>query len=164
MVRVRMLPRKPAAKNLYLVFFLGVGLLLVRSGALPFWLWGVVAVFAIAMRVLAAMDVPQEELAVTDTGVVRRHGSRVRRQEVESVRWNELTRVEAISRETGVQQQDVLLLLHGRGGAGVAVGLPLADRQALTAQLQARLPGFDVEQLEHARAATERATFVLWQA
>lgn len=158
-----MLPRKPAAKNLYLVFFLGVGLLLVRAGALPFWVWGLVSVIAVAMRVVAAMDVPQEELAVSDIGVTRRHGSRVRRQETESVRWNELTRVEAISRETGPQQQDVLLLLHGQGGAGVAVAAPLADRQGLTAQLQARLPGFDVQQLEQARAASERAMFTLWE-
>lgn len=160
---VRMLPRKPLAKNLYLVFFLGIGLLLVRAGALPFWLWTVITLFAIAMRVIAAMDVQQEELMVTDSGITRRYGSRVRRQEVESVRWADITRVEAISREIGPQQQDVLLLLHGEGGAGVAVAVPLADRHGLTAQLQARLPGFAVEQLDAARAATERANFLLWE-
>lgn len=158
-----MLPRKPLAKNLYLVFFLGIGLLLVRAGALPAWLWFVITVFAVAMRVLAALDVPQEELAVSDVAITRRHGSRVRRQQVESVRWNELTRVEALSRELG-PQQDLLFLLHGRDGNGVAVPAALADPQGLTTQLQARLPGFDVQQLQQARAAGGRERFVLWQA
>jgi len=160
---VRMLPRKPLAKNLYLVFFLGIGLLLVRAGALPLWLWGVIAVWCVGMRVVAAMDVPQEEVSVTDIGITRRHGSRVRRIEVESVRWDEITRVEALSRETGVQQQDVLLLLHGRDGNGVAVAGALAQQHGLIALMQARLPGFDVQKLEEAQAATEKQRFVVWE-
>jgi len=160
---VRMLPRKPFAKNLYLLVFLGIGLMLVHAGAMPLWLWLVVTVFAVGMRVLAGLDVHQEVLSVTDVAVTRQHGSRVRRVETESVRWNDLTRVEALSRETGPNQQDVLFLLHGRGGNGVAIASALADQHGLPAQLQAHLPGFDVQQLEAARAATERARFVLWE-
>ena len=79
------------------------------------------------------------------------------------MRWNDLTRVEALSREAGPNQQDVLFLLHGRDGNGVAIAAALADQHGLPAQLQAHLPGFDVQQLEAARAATERARFVLWE-
>lgn len=150
-------------KTVALVAFLGGGLLLVRAGALPFWAWALLTLVAVGLRVLARMDAYGDELALSDDGIVRQHGSRMRKTMQESVRWNELTRVEVLTRETGPAQADMLFLLHGDGSNGVAVPGPLAERHGLATQLQQRLPGFRAEQLAQAQAATERAAFLLWE-
>ena len=149
-------------KTLALVAFLAAGLFLVRRGVLPLWAWILLTLAVIFMRVIARMDRYVEELAVTDHGVVRTHGSRMRRQMNESVRWDELTRVEAISREAGPEKKEVLFLLHGVEGSGVAVRGALAQQHDLRGQLRRRLPGFQDDSLAQALAASERDTFVLW--
>jgi hypothetical protein len=150
-------------KTIALIAFLAAGLYLVRIGVLPLWAWGLLTLAVIFMRVIARMDRYVEELSVTDDGVVRTHGSRMRKQMHESVRWDELTQVEAISQEAGPEKKEVLFLLHGAQGRGVAVRGALAQQHDLPAQLRRRLPGFQDDQLAQALAAGERHTFVLWE-
>lgn len=150
-------------KTIALIAFLAGGLFLVRAGVLPLWAWVLLTLAVIFMRVIGRMDQYAEELSVTEQGVVRTHGSRMRRQMKESVLWDELTRVEAISQEAGPEKKDVLLLLHGAGHNGVAVRAALARQHDLAGQLRRRLPGFQDDQLAQALAASERQTFVLWK-
>jgi hypothetical protein len=150
-------------KTIALIAFLAGGLFLVRIGVLPLWAWSLLTLAVIAMRVIARMDRYVEELSVTDHDVVRTHGSRMRKQMQESVGWDELSRVEAISREAGPEKKEVLFLLHGADGNGVAARDALAQQHDLVAHLRRRLPGFDDDQLAQALAAGERHTFVLWE-
>ena len=154
---------RESLKTLLLVAFLAGGLLLVRAGALPAWVWVLLTLVTIAMRLLARMDAYQDELLVTDTGITRRHGSRVRKTSEESVRWDELEKVEVLTHETGPASADLLFLLHGRGTNGVAVSGALAHKHGLPELLQQRLPGFRTEQLAQAQAATGKAAFLLWE-
>jgi len=145
-----------------LLVLLAAGLWLVRAGALPWWAWLGATALTIVMRVLAMLDAPVEELAVSGEGLTRRTGSPLRQRTIETVRWDELTRVEVLAHETGPQQRDPLFLLHGQGGAGVAIPGPLAERHGLVAQLRQRLGGLREQALADALAAPERARFVLW--
>ena len=67
-------------KTLALVAFLAGGLVLVRIGALPLWLWGVLTAVTVFMRYAARLDAYTEQLEIGDQGVTRRHGSRMRQQ------------------------------------------------------------------------------------
>jgi hypothetical protein len=150
-------------RTIALIAFLAGGLLLVRAGVLPMWAWNLLTLGAIVARVMTGMDKYAEALSVTELGVTRTHGSRLRKQMTESVSWDELARVEAISREAGPQKTDVLFLLYGSGGSGVAVSAALAQQHDLVGQLRRRLSGFLDDQLAQAIAASERQTFLLWQ-
>jgi hypothetical protein len=150
-------------KTIALIAFLAGGLFLVRAGVLPLWAWSLLTLVVIFMRVIARMDHYAEELSVTGQGVIRTHGSRMRRQMNESVHWDQLSRVDAISQEAGPARKDVLFLLYGADGSGVAVPAALAQQHDLIGQLRRRLPGFQDDQLAQALAANERHTFVLWQ-
>lgn len=150
-------------KTLAIVAFLGGGLLLVRMGALPFWLWCVLAALAVFMRVVTRMDAYRDELLVDAEGVKRTHGSKMRKQLTEAVPWTELAKVEVLARETGPDKQQPLFLLHGAGTNGVAVPGPLAQRHDLPGTLRQRLPGFRDDLLAQALAATEAGTFTLWE-
>jgi hypothetical protein len=150
-------------KTLALVAFLAGGLVLVRIGALPLWLWGVLTVLTVFLRYAARMDAYTDELEVGDAGVTRRHGSRMRKQLVEAVRWDELTKVEVLARETGAHKQEPLFLLHGIGTNGVAVPGALAQQHDLAGILQRRLPGLHAERLAQALAASESGAFVVWE-
>ena len=150
-------------KTIALIAFLAGGLFLVRAGVLPLWAWSLLTLAVIAMRVIGRMDQYVEELSVSAQGVVRTHGSRMRRQMKESVHWDQLARVEAISREAGPEKTEVLFLLHGADDSGVAVRAALAQQHDLVGQLRGRLPGFLDDQLAQALAASERHTFVLWE-
>jgi len=154
---------RESLKTLFLVAFLAGGLLLVRAEAMPAWLWMVLTLLTIGMRVLVRLDAYHDELSVTDIGITRRHGSRVRKTTEEVVRWNELEMVEALAHETGPNNADLLFLLHGRGTNGVAVTAALAQQHGLIALLQQRLPAFRTDQLAQAQAATAKGTFVLWE-
>ena len=149
-------------RTIALAVFLAGGLLLVQAGVLPLWAWGLLTAVALAMRVITRMDQYAEALSVTGEGIVRTHGSRMRKPMQESVRWDELTRVEAISCETGPQEQDLLFLLYGSGANGVAVGAALAQQHGLIEQLRTRLSGFADDRLAQAQAAQERQIFLLW--
>jgi len=151
-------------KSLLLVAFLFGGLWLVRTGVLPAAAWVVSVVVVIVVRLLPRLDAYHEELRVGDDGVTRKHGSRLRKTTVESVRWDELRAVEVRAHEIGPQREQMLFLLFGRDGNGVAVPGPLAQQHALPEALASRLPGWRQDQLAEAAAATEPATFTLWEA
>lgn len=150
-------------KTVVLIAFLAAGLLFVRAGVLPLWAWALLTLAVIFMRTITRMDRYSEALSVTDEGVTRTHGSRMRRQMQEGVRWDEITRVEAMSREAGPDKKDVLFLLYGAGTNGVAVPAALAQQHDLVGQLRRRLPGLRDEQLAQALAASDAQTFVLWE-
>ena len=150
-------------KTLALIAFLAGGLLLVRMGALPLWVWFAMFVLLAVVRIVTRMDAYSDELVVGAEGVTRTHGSKMRKQLTEAVRWDELSRVEVRARETGPDRQDALFLLHGEGTNGVAVPGPLAQRLDLAATLRQRLPGFRDDLLAQALAAGESGAFVLWE-
>lgn len=150
-------------KTLALVAFLAGGLVLVRMGALPLWLWGVLTAMTVFMRYAARLDSYTDQLEIGEGGVARRHGSRMRQQLTEAVRWDELTKVEVLSRETGADKQAPLFLLHGPGTNGVAVPGALAQQHDLTGILQRRLAGFDTAALAQALAASGSGRYVLWE-
>jgi hypothetical protein len=161
--RLEILIRSPLTRSVLLVAFLAAGLLLVRSGALSAWIWMLMTVVVIATRVIARMDAYQDELSFTDEGITRQHGSKLRKVQTESVRWDQLRRVEVLTHEIGPARKDLLFLLFGTGDAGVAVPGPVAERHGLMAQLQRRFPGLQEDQWTQAQAATGRATFLLWE-
>lgn len=150
-------------KSILLVAFLAGGLLLVRAGALPAWIWMLLTALAIVVRTLSNMDRVREQLLISDDSVTRRLVSPLRKPTEEKVRWDELARVLLITHETGPARRDMLFLLYGSGQSGVAVPGPVAESNGLVPQLQARLAGFRHDQLAAARAAAERDTFVLWE-
>lgn len=154
--------RSPMARTVLLVAFLAAGLLLVRSGALSPWIWMLLTLVVIATRVIARMDAYQDELSFTEEGISRQHGSRLRKVQNESVRWDQVRRIEVLTHETGPARKDLLVLLYGTGEAGVAVPGPVAERHGLRAELQRRFPGLQDDQWIQAQAATGRATFLLW--
>jgi hypothetical protein len=159
-----MAPRvREYAKILYFVAFVIAGYMLVSVGALPVWLYALAVVLVLGMRVVSRMDVYHDELSLSDEGITRRHGSRMRQTTVEAVRWDELERVEVLSQETGPDRKDLLFLLHGAGSNGVAIPGPLAESHGLVSLLQSRLPGFRGDQLAQALAATQRLSFLLWE-
>jgi hypothetical protein len=151
-------------KSLLLIGFLAGGLLLVRAGALPLALYAALALLLIVVRMLPRLDAYSDELQVGDEGVVRQHGSRLRKTTVESVRWDQLRAVEVRTRETGPQHDQMLFLMFGREGSGVAVPEPLARQHRLAETLARRLPGWRQDLLAQAMAATEPAAFTLWEA
>ena len=150
-------------KTLALVAFLAGGLVLVRIGALPLWLWLVLTALTVFLRYAARMDAYTDQLEVGDAGVTRTHGSRMRKQLTEAVRWDELTKVEVLARETGPDKQEPLFLLHGAGTNGVAVPGALAQQHDLAGILRRRLPGLREDLLAQALAASDSGAFVLWE-
>ncbi|GAB3651349.1 hypothetical protein [Ramlibacter alkalitolerans] len=139
------------------------GLLLVQAGALPFWVWAVVAALAIGTRLLAHVDRYRDELFLSEEGVSRQHGSRLRKTSTESVRWDELVKVEVLTNETGAGRKDLLLLLYGTQGSGVAVPGSVAKSHALVPALERRLPGFRTDAFAQAERSTERRSWTLWE-
>ena len=139
------------------------GLFLVQRGALPFWIWAVVAAVAVGMRLLGHVDRYQDELLVSEEGVSRRHGSKLRRTSVESVRWDDLVKVDALANETGAGRKELLFLLYGSTGNGVAVPDGVAAAHQLVPILERRLPGFRSDALAEARSSAERRSWTLWE-
>jgi hypothetical protein len=150
-------------KVLGLALFLAGGLFLVHVGALPFWLWGVLCLVTIFIRLLPRIDPYRDELTVSDQGIVRQHGSRLRRTSTESVRWDELQRVDVVNDAPGSAGKDLLFLLYGQGQNGVAIPRPVAEKHGLLGLLEARLPGFRGEQLDAAAAAGQPTRITLWE-
>lgn len=153
----------PWVKSLLLFAFLAGGALLVRAHVLPMIVWLGLVVVVIITRLLPRIDRHEEVLRVTDEGVTREHGSRLRKKIVEKVRWDELLAVEVRARETGPQRDQMLFLLFGREGTGVAVPGPLAQQHGLAETMAQRLPGWRQDLLAQALTATEPATFTLWE-
>ena len=159
-----MQPRSSEAlKTLGLALFLAGGLLLVHVGALPFWLWVGLCAVAIFVRLLPRIDPYRDELLVTDQGIVRQHGSRLRRVSTESVRWDELRQVDVVTDAPGPGGKELLFLLYGAGQNGVAVPRPVAEQHGLLALLQARLPGFRNEPLEAGVTPGQPTRITLWE-
>jgi hypothetical protein len=152
-------------KMLFLIVFLGGGLLLVYAGGLPLAVWAAMAALVVLVRVmLPRIDPYRDELRIDDAGVTREHGSRFRRMSVESVRWDGLRAVEVRTREFGPRRNEMLFLLFGADGNGVAVPEAQARQQGLIETLAQRLPGWRPELLAEAEAAKEPATIRLWEA
>lgn len=151
-------------KSLLLFGFLLGGVALVRAGVLPMIAWLGMVALVIATRLLPRLDAHREELRVGEEGVTREHGSRLRKKTIESVRWDDLQAVEVRARELGPHRDQMLFLLFGSEGAGVAVPGPLAQQHGLAEALARRLPGWRQDLLAEAMAATEPATFTLWEA
>lgn len=156
-------PNTQLLKTIALVAFLAGGLLLVRAGALPLWLWFVLAVLVLIMRVVTRMDAQDDTLELGPERITRTLGSKMRRQITEAVRWDELTKVEVLARETGPDKQEPLFLLYGATDAGVAVPGPLARQHDLAGLLRQRLPGFDEGRLAQALAAADSGRYTLWE-
>jgi hypothetical protein len=151
-------------KTWMIIAFVAGGLLLVVAGALPLWVWAVMAALVLFLRVIAPRLNPNvDELAMSDEGITRQYGTRGRQASIETVRWGDLTRVDVLTHETGPARKDMLFLLYGSGENGVAVPGALAQQQGLVATLRKRLPGFRDELLGQAQAAAERASFTLWE-
>jgi hypothetical protein len=147
----------------FFVALLAGGLLLVKVGALPLWLWAALTALAVIGRLLPRLDPYRDELRVTAEGLSRQHGSRLRKTAVETVRWDDLTRVEVLSNETGPDRKDLLFLLYGGGHNGVAVPGSVARAHQLVSLLDARLEGFRKEALAEAEASTGRESWTLWE-
>jgi hypothetical protein len=150
-------------KSWFLAALLASGLLLVRAGALPLWLWALLTALAVATRLLPRIDPYRDELLVSDEGLTRQHGSKLRKTSIESVRWDALSEVEVLANETGPDRKDLLFLLRGSDGQGVAVPGPVAQGHGLVAVLERRLAGFRRDLLQQAEVSTERRSWTLWQ-
>lgn len=80
---------------------------------------------------------------------------------VETVRWEDLERVEILTTDEGPLADDIIWLLIGKEG-GCAVPSETDGMDALLARLQ-RLPGFDNEAVIRAMGCTSHARFVCWK-
>jgi hypothetical protein len=135
----------------------------VQSGALPFWLWALVAALALASQLLARADRYRDELFITEDGISRQHGSKLRKTSTESVRWDELVKVEVLANEAGADRKDLLFLLYGPAEQGVAVPGDVARSHDLMGVLARKLPGLRTEALAQAQQSTERKSWTLWE-
>jgi hypothetical protein len=159
-----MRPNFPGSRKTWMLAALVAGgLVLVQSGALPFWLWALVAVLAVATRLLAHADRYRDELFLSAEGVSRQHGSKLRKILVESVRWDELVKVEVRANETGADRKEMLFLLYGTEGKGVAVPGSVAARFGLVPALEQRLAGLRRDALAEAERSAERRAWTLWE-
>lgn len=104
-----------------------------------------------------------DELQITDLGVTRRFGARLRRKKEESVSWQDLTKVEILTTDGGPWSEDFFFILHGPDGKGVAISNDVAVRHDLVAALQRRLAGLDNKAIIEASGSTEVRRFLLWQ-
>jgi hypothetical protein len=147
-----------------LIAFLAAGLLLVKADGLPFWGWCLLAGITLAMLYLPGFNPYLDELVVSEEGVIRRFGPKLRKKTVEKVDWHQLSKVEVVTNELGPFQEDMVFLLHGAGGAGIAVPGGLAAKHGLVAVLQQRLNGFRNKELIEAAGSVSPATFTLWEA
>lgn len=151
-------------KVVLLIAFLGGGLLLVKTDGLPFWGWCLLAGMTLLMLYLPGFNPYLDELLVSEEGVIRRFGPKLRKKTIEKIDWRQLSKVEVVTNELGPFQEDMMFLLHGADGAGVAVPGGLAARHGLIAVLQQRLKGFRNEELIEAAGSVSTASFTLWEA
>jgi hypothetical protein len=104
-----------------------------------------------------------DELEITDLGVARRFGPWLRKKKEESVRWQDLTKVEILTTDAGPRSEDFFFILHGPDGKGVAISNDLAVKHGLVATLQNRLPGLDNKAIIDASLCIEVRRFLVWQ-
>jgi hypothetical protein len=83
----------------------------------------------------------REQLTVTEDGVTRTVRRWLRSNLDEAVRWEDLQSVDIVSEASLGGDEDLFLLLNGRG-SGVVVGYNLARSAGVLARLEA-LPGYD---------------------
>lgn len=109
-------------------------------------------------------SLPLDQIEVTDSGVTRRFGAALfGKKKVESVRWDDLTRVEIVTTDEGPYIEDFFFVLVGSDGNGVAVSNQHAVDHGLVAQLQQRLTGLDNKAIIDASLSVERRRFLVWQ-
>ena len=124
-----------------------------------FWTVGFLALLLIPPGWKAFVD----ELEITNLGVTRRFGPRLRKKKEESVSWQDLNKVEILTTDAGPSSEDFFFILHGRDGKGVAISNDLAVKHGLVATLQNRLPGVDNKAIIEASLSTEIRRFLVWQ-
>ena len=124
-----------------------------------FWTVGFLALLLIPPGWKAFVD----ELEITNLGVTRRFGPRLRKKKEESVSWQDLNKVEILTTDAGPSSEDFFFILHGRDGKGVAISNDLAVKHGLVATLQNRLPGVDNKAIIEASGSTEVRRFLVWQ-
>jgi hypothetical protein len=96
-------------------------------------------------------------LTIDDWGVTRVAG-----ELREAVAWADLVWVRVYTTGEGPAVEDVFFALGGADGKGCLVPHDLAVRSDLLAALQARLAGFDNEQVARAMGSTSDAYFTVW--
>jgi hypothetical protein len=104
-----------------------------------------------------------DELEINDLGVARRFGPWLRKKKEESVRWQDMTKVEILTTDAGPSSEDLFFILHGADGKGVAISNDLAVKHGLVATLQNRLPGLDNKAIIDASLCIEVRRFLVWQ-
>lgn len=81
---------------------------------------------------------------------------------VESVRWDDLQKVEVLTNGDGPLLPDRFWLLHGSGKGGCCIPWGATGDLELLRRLQ-ELPGFDNLALLKPTGSTQEALFVCWQ-
>jgi hypothetical protein len=158
----------PWIRRRRLIGLVGCGLFAVGSfalaleGGMPWWA-GFFWVVCFVGFLLPAQSGFVDEVEITDRGVRRRFGPRLRKKREENVLWDELTRVEILTTDEGPYAVDFFFLLVGRDGGGVAVSNELAVKHDLVAILQRRLSGLDSRAIIEASGSTQVRRFLVWQ-
>jgi hypothetical protein len=158
----------PWIRRRRLIGLVGCGLFAAGSFALAFeggmpWWAGFFWVACFVGFLLPAQSGFVDEVEISDLGVRRRFGPRLRKKREESVFWEQLTRVEILTTDEGPYTEDFFFLLEGRDGGGVAVSNELAVKHGLVAILQRRLGALDNKAIIEASGSTQVRRFVVWQ-
>lgn len=80
----------------------------------------------------------------------------------ESIRWDELVKVELLTTDAGPAADDVFWVLHGADGKGCVLPSDAGGPGALLERLQ-RLPGFDHAAVIQAMSSAADARFPVWE-
>ena len=143
--------------------FAALSFALALQGGMPWWA-GFFWVVCFAGLLLPGRSGFVDEVEITELGVRRRFGPRLRQKREENVLWDELARVEILTTDEGPYTEDFFFLLEGRDGKGVAVSNELAVKHGLVAVLQRRLGGgLDNKAIIEASGSTQVRRFLVWQ-
>jgi hypothetical protein len=133
---------------------------------MPWWLAGLLTSVLFPLGAFYLAVPPPyyvDELQITAEGVTRRFGSKLRAKKEERVSWDELTKVEIQTTDSGPFAEDFYFLLHGDNGKGVAVSNGVAVKHQLLKVLQERLPGLDNGAVIAASGSTDNRSFLIWE-
>jgi predicted metal-dependent HD superfamily phosphohydrolase len=135
-------------------------------GGMPWWLAGLLTSVLFPLGAFYLAVPPPyyvDELQITAEGVTRHFGSKLRAKKEERVSWDELTKVEIQTTDSGPFAEDFYFLLHGDNGKGVAVSNGVAVKHQLLKVLQERLPGLDNGAVIAASGSTDNRSFLIWE-
>lgn len=143
-----------------------VGLFAAFWGEMPWWpgtFFAACAAVFVLWRMLVDLPSYGDDLEISDQGIRRTYGPRLRRKKREAISWDALSKVEIM---TGGSDSEDVFLLYGPDDAPMVVSDSVADVHELLWELQRRLPGFDERQVENAYKACRRAEdgrALVWQ-